>query len=964
MHQKKKIIAFSITLLFLITLLSFGEHDGGDSPVKAYDGSVYLSSNITDSNYEKYLMQYDQNYPDQEIILDATNNYTCTDPKYQEEISIRSIHGVSGLYLPEMGDVSWDVLIPISGFYNIKIEYYAIKGRSSEISRGLLIDGEYPFTEAKNFVLSRIWEDAYQVDERREEGKHDSRPRQIEKERWSVSSIRDRQGYYDGVSYQFYLEEGIRQITFVADREPVVISTITFFQERPDQTYQSLLQTYQTQNYPVVGKASFDAKGFAVIQGEHAFEKSSPILSPVANWSSYKVDPYEKFITRYNTIGGLTWRVAGDWISWEIDVPESGLYELTFKVLQNYRRGMYSTRMLSINGQVPFTEARSIQFGYSSDWQNVTIGDEDGGYLFYLEEGKNVITLEATIGIYADIIRKTEHTIATLNTLYRKVVMIAGTNPDKYQDYMLSRRIEGLNTMIDQSIEELEFSISAIISIAGERSPLISSFERTVYQLKQFKKSERNIQEGLNELDDNISALGTWVMSISEQALSVDCIYLHGNDVSIPKATTNFFQKLWHEIVMLFGSYGSNTSLESSIKVDGPTITVWISSGRDQSQLLRQLIDDSFTAQHGINVNLKLVSATALLPATLSKNGPDVALGIGQNIPVNWGIRNALVDLSQFSDFEEVRGWFHESAVMPFQFRDAVYALPDTQDFLVSFVRTDISSELGLLTPATWKEVVDTLPTLQRQYLDYYLPNTKGALSTLMYAMIVQNGGQLYEEDGKSTLLAEPAATKAFIDFTTFFSHYGFEISANFPNRFRSGEMPMGIFNYSLYNTLSVFAPEIRGQWEFAELPGYVDEFGTINNSTASISTGSVILADSKKIDASWEFLKWWLGEDSQTGYGRGMEAILGAAARYPTANLEAFRNLPWSAKDYFTLSSQRQKAIGIPTVPGDYIIGRYIDNAFRATINNNTNPRDNLYEYTEKINIELVRKRQEFNLD
>ncbi|MDP2426022.1 MAG: ABC transporter substrate-binding protein, partial [bacterium] len=152
-------------------------------------------------------------------------------------------------------------------------------------------------------------------------------------------------------------------------------------------------------------------------------------------------------------------------------------------------------------------------------------------------------------------------------------------------------------------------------------------------------------------------------------------------------------------------------------------------------------------------------------------------------------------------------------------------------------------------------------------------------------------------------------------------------------------------------------------QWEFSSLPGYEID-GVIHNQTTSISSGSVILAASKEQQASWEFLKWWTGHEAQSSYARGMEAILGAAARYPTANLQAFSSLPWSAKDYLMLSSQRDNAVGIPTVPGDYIIGRHIDNAFRSTINDKTNPRENLFEYVGKINLELARKRQEFNLD
>src|SRR5690606_19959123 len=116
----------------------------------------------------------------------------------------------------------------------------------------------------------------------------------------------------------------------------------------------------------------------------------------------------------------------------------------------------------------------------------------------------------------------------------------------------------------------------------------------------------------------------------------------------------------------------------------------------------------------------------------------------------------------------------------------------------------------------------------------------------------------------------------------------------------------------------------------------------------------TIMLKDAKDKDASWEFIKWWLGEEAQLGYARNMEAILGAAARYPTANLKAFEKLPWPARDYAVLEAAREQAKGIPVVPGDYIVGRYIDNAYRSVINDNVNPYDSLYNYYIKINNEL----------
>lgn len=959
--MKKKLVILGL-IVIIVGLIFLIPGKVESKTEKSYDGSVYSLSSVDVGSYSEYLKKHnDKSSPNEVIEIDPFTYVNFENSLFDELPYEYEVLDKKGLYIPESGDITFAFNINAAGLYNISFEYYAPVGRSSSISRGIMINGAYPFTEATNFKLSRIWYDEFDVDTRHVEGKHDIKPKQLEKTRFVIESIRDRSGYYGGEVYKFYFEEGINYITLVQDKEPVVISKITLHQTKEVKTYSEVKAYYQTNNYEVIGNLD---SNFIKVQGESAFEKSSPILSPVANWSSYLVDPYEKFITRYNTIGGITWRVPGDWISWEVEVPKSGLYEISLKVLQNYNRGVYSTRRLYINGEIPFEEAKNIQFAYSSDWQNVTLGNGEENFLFYLEEGKNTITLEATIGVYGNAIRLVEETIADLNDLYRKIVMITGVTPGEYQDYMLNQRIKDLQDILDKSISNLEMAKNEIISVSAERSQMIASIQRTLIQLNKFKKSELEITRGLKEFDDNIAALGTWVLNISEQSLAVDCLYVHGSDVKLPKAKTNIFQKIWHEIVMLIGSFGANTSLESSVKVDGPTIKVWISSGRDQSVLLRQLIDESFTIDNNINVDLKLVSQTALLPATLSKNGPDVAIGVAQNIPVNWGIRNAVLDLTQFSDFDEVKRRFQDSALTPFTFNNAVYALPDTQDFLVSFIRTDIVEELNITPPQTWDEVIDTLPVLQRQYLDYYIPNSKGALSTVMYAMIVQNGGKLYSEDGSKTLLSERPATDAFIKFTKFYSEYGFEVSADFPNRFRSGEMPMGIYSFSLYNTLAVFAPEISGRWEFGLIPGTVDEEGNVRNISTSTVSGSVIIANTKEKEASWKFLKWWLSAETQAAYARGMEAILGAAARYPTANLEAFKSLPWSTKEHMILEKQRENTVGVPIVPGDYIVGRYIDNAFRSSINRGVNPRESLYDYTEKINIELARKREEFDLD
>lgn len=51
-------------------------------------------------------------------------------------------------------------------------------------------------------------------------------------------------------------------------------------------------------------------------------------------------DPARK---RINVIGGANWKYAGQEISWEIDVPDSGFYELAFRYRQNTNRNDQAT---------------------------------------------------------------------------------------------------------------------------------------------------------------------------------------------------------------------------------------------------------------------------------------------------------------------------------------------------------------------------------------------------------------------------------------------------------------------------------------------------------------------------------------------------------------------------------------------------------------------------------------------
>ena len=83
-------------------------------------------------------------------------------------------------------------------------------------------------------------------------------------------------------------------------------------------------------------------------------------------------------------------------------------------------------------------------------------------------------------------------------------------------------------------------------------------------------------------------------------------------------------------------------------------IKVWITTGRDQGTILKSMVDDTFTPASGIKVNVEIVDPGALLNAVVAGRGPDVVLSVAANLPVDYALRNAAEDLTQFDGWEEV----------------------------------------------------------------------------------------------------------------------------------------------------------------------------------------------------------------------------------------------------------------------------------------------------------------------
>ena len=903
--------------------------------------------------------------PAAEYIIYAAD-YTMVDS--METRHYEDFEGEPGIsvWTGEEGIIEWEVYVSQAGLYNLSILYYNIEGRNSGIQRSIFINGEQPFFESGSIELHRTW--VNQLDFiRRDSRGNDMRPIQREEHRWTETVIWDDMATY-AVPLSFYLQEGRNTITFMSLREPLVIRHLRVFQVPELLSYAEVYASLH--GVPRVTTAQADV---IRIEGEDAARKSSPTLAPIADGSGPGVYPYSPRYVRINAIGGYAWSQPASWMEWDVYVPVAGLYNIALNVRQNFHRGTNAFRRISINGQVPFSEMNAAGFAFRNSWRVDRLGG-DNPYLFFFEAGYNTIRMEAVLGGYAYYYRSIQEAVLRLTELYRQVVMVTGPDPDPNRDYQIGSVLPHLEDALRSEARNLNRIFAALGEMTDGRGGARNSVIRSISRLLTIMYSDLDsIPQRIGEFGINMGGLGTWMMMVREQMLAVDAIYILPVDAPMPRNRSGFWRQVWHEIRTLFLSFVIDFNTIGDPPEEGGDarhVEVWIGTGRDQANTIRQLIDETFTHETGIGVTLKLVDMGTLLPATVARQGPDVALSVGAALPLNFAFRGAVTDLSGFPGFDEVTERFPEAAMVPFRFRDQAYALPETFIFPMMFYRRDILHQLGIDPPDTWDDVRAAIFTLSRFHMDFGLPAEVGGASISLPdgsfgIFLFQNGGAYFDEDGTRSALDSPEAVAAFANYVRFYTDYNLPRAYDFLNRFRRGGMPLAIADYTAFNALQVFAPEIRGLWGFMPVPGTPRDDGTINRTVPSTGIATIMIEGANDELAAWEFMKWWTSADVQVQFGHGMEALMGAAARHPTANFEAFGRMPWAVRDYHTLMQQFQYVRGIPEVPGGYFNPRYLRNAFFAVVEDgDIGARSALANSVRMINSEIEVKRREFGLD
>lgn len=991
--RKNKVIAVALIAVILVqafAVTSFAK------ALTELDSSVPFVAVYKAGSYGEYLQTYARaSAGDSVINIDVTKYSDAS-----ENVRVEDYEGKKNVLLTEEeGYIEFVVEVPSTGLYGLGTTYYPVEGRGVAIERSITINGETPYTEARTASLDRIFADDVDPDKVSEPDENgivsgyyvedlngnQIRPSSKEDRHWVEKAyFKDSTGSYDG-ALQFYLQKGTNVIRLTSAREPLALAELYLYGVQASVSYTEFL----ADNGDLVIEGD---QVVAKVQAEYPAAKSSTSVYSGYDRSSAASEPQSSKLLKYNVLGGDNWNTSGQWVEYKVNVPEAGLYKIVLRARQNVVSGTFSSRQITVNGETPVSEATRIRFAYSTSWQMATPTDDYGTeLLFKFNKGENTVRITATTGELSDYINAVDTVVNKLNNDYRKIMQITGASPDKYRDYKLDEEIPDVISDLKAQGDVLSSVYNNLIDILGGEGQQTAIIYNVVSVLYDMAEDPDEIPSYFSNFKNQITNLGSWLTTMRNQPLEVDYMLVAEPDYVPGKASASVPANIWHNIEMFIASFSSDTNAIGSTtdKEFDTTVSIWATTGKERAEIKQRLIERAFINQYNIGVDIKLVPGGALLPSVFAGKGPDIVMGLGCSDVVNYASRNALVALNKFEGFEEVKTWFYPSAFVPISIEvyaddtkttieENTYGLPEKQSFEVLFYREDVLKDMGLEVPKTWDEVYDMIAVLKKRYMDFAPPS----FLTILY----QRDGTLYRNNGMQINLDSEVAIQSFITQTDYYITYNCPKSYDFQNRFRFGEMPIGMQTLEFYNTLSVAAPEIKGNWTFTTIPGTVvkDENGNpvldengeqiINYKTSTtvssicmlmkgVQTGNTEEERAAYADACWTWMKWWVSEDAQYEYGIELEASLGVAARYNTANKYAAQRLPWTTKELTAIMDQWNNTVGYEEEIGGYYYSRYYSFAFNEVLDDYADARESLLNYVQEINKEIKYKREQLNL-
>ena len=856
------------------------------------------------------------------------------------------------------GVVSWQVNLAEPGLYALVLDYLVQDTSILAPEIAVLINGEHPFREARRIILPNIWTQHSSRPNIDGHG-YELTPRSVKLVSWRKVAVYDAT-YLHSEPLLFKLEAGLNTIELRGISGQFLLGKVSVVAPPSKPSYAE----YVAQHPRVESLGEVLVK----IEAEQMHTRSDSAIRARSERDP-SVTPYDSKIHYLNILDGASFSKGGQEVTWQFTVPKSGWYDVAFKYKQATKYDFPVSRQILIDGSVPFGELDNFAFPYTPHWDYGVLADEYGEpYLLFLEEGKHSLTLRVNL----DHVRPTVVAITTImeeiNDLTLQIKRLTGNRVDRFRDWNLENYLPDIKVQLLGWADTLEAHYHSLNSLNPQVEEIgeVVNLKIAFNQLRQLAKEPNEIPNRLNQLSQGSSAitqlLGTLLESLTSSPLSLDAIFVYQNQ-ALPPPQASFAVRAQENVRRFLLSFQGEQYGAAQTKAT--TLQVWVNRSRPFVQLLQQMIDEAFTPQAGIMVQLSLMPDEGkLILARASKGAPDVALGVSNWLPHELAVRGALLDLRQFSGFSETVQSFSSGALIPFAYGEGLYALPETQDFWVLFYRTDLLQALNLPVPHSWDQVIDILPELQRFGMNFATPlATFGGFKPFAGTtpFLYQWGGELYAPDGMSTAIDSEEALEAMRFMTELFTIYNLPQEVpNFYHHFRYGPLPLGIGNFVTYVQLRTAAPEIASSWALAPYPGRILGGQLVRWAPGSGQT-AMILDQTAYPDQAWQFLEWWLSAETQIEYAYRLQSLYGETYLWNTANLDAFRQLPWP-QDHKQVILEQYAWLREPSkIPGGYMLERELSNIWNKIVFDGENPRTTMDDAVIRINREIARKMEEF---
>jgi len=946
--------------------------DTGSSSVK----DEYVNEMI-EKNYTKVSSKYKYpKYKGEDIVYKITDIYVDGGTKTGE---IDGYEGDSEVVQLEYGQ-TLTVVIPVDkkGVYELGFDYLSYEAESILVPEAeITIGGEVPFYECYRQLYESLWKDPEEKSYDRYDNEIVGTPQKVME--WSYKPISDPSYRYSTPLY-VQLEEGDNEITITLNEAELKIGNFYLKAE-------AKIDEYESGN-----TATGDF--FVELEAERPLFKNDSSIRPTCEYD-IDLSPYNSSKKVLNILDSGSFADAGQTIAYEVEVDEDGYYYFAVNYRQSDKVDFPVFMDIKVDGEIPNTLLQAYEFDYANNFTLHTLQDNaDGKMAIKLTKGKHVISFTISHDPLRVSLEEVDTIMSEINDLALEVTKLAGTNTSKYKNIKIVDYIPTIEADLQKWIDKLNVMYEELSSYSdAKKVGALSSILTAIEKLESFKEDPNEIPYRLKELSQSTSSvnqmLANLITTLDADNITFDRIFVYqeSSEVNLPEKE-NIFKKIWASIVRFFESFSDQSYTVGS--GDETHLQVWINRPRQYLEIIQQLIDKEggFTDETGIEVDLCIMpDAQKLILSNAAGEAPDVGQAVDYAQPIEFALRDAIVDLTKFDYFEgdeeylnyqNVLSQFPAGIHIPSTMNDGIYSIPETFYFWVLFYRTDVMDKLGLEVPETLDDVKAIVPSLTNRGLSFYYP-TAGTTGTRVFAMTTpifyQYGATLYDEVAGDTTINSEAGVAAFKELTELFTIYDLPVEANFYQRFRDGSIPIGVSDYFTYSLLINAAPEIENSWKISLVPGVEDKNGVIQRQTAGAAQnsiifksdegeGPVVLKNGEEMDreeAAWRYLEWWMSTETQVEFGTILQTTYGKEYIWNSANISAMEKLPWKSRDKKVILEQMQNITESPRIPGTYMLERELSNAYIAVVIDGEPLRTTLDSAVKLMDRETARKLKEF---